>query len=240
MLGAASRAGPSPVRSALFWAHLLRLPAPITVLAPIASWRHRRHSAARSASVMIRNPLHDRAPPPTAGRALARAVAAAHHATRVGPAGESGRMHRRLSSWGGESMRLSTLAAAAVLLSGLGVTTGMAMAPMSCDTDHNHYVTAREARSCSERLFDQIRAGQPAIGSGAFHKALPQARDPEALFKEVDQNGDGQISRQEWIEWRQRDFTDATAKSSGMLPAADYQNWSEGAYARPIHPADTQ
>lgn len=137
-------------------------------------------------------------------------------------------------------MRILTLAVAIVLLSGLGATTGMAMAPVACDTDHNHYVTAREARSCSERLFDEIRSGQPAIGPAAFRKAPPQAKNPDALFKEVDQNGDGQISRQEWIDWRQRDFTDATAKSSGMLPAADYQNWSEGAYARPIHPVSTQ
>jgi hypothetical protein len=139
-----------------------------------------------------------------------------------------------------KAVRMLTLAAAIVLLSGLGATTCMAMAPMSCDTDHNHYVTTREAMSCSERLFDQIRVGQPGIGPEAFRKALPQAKDPDALFKEVDQNGDGQISRQEWIDWRQRDFTDATAKSSGMLPAVDYQNWSEGAYARPIHPADAE
>ena len=137
-------------------------------------------------------------------------------------------------------MRILILAVATLLLSGPGATPCLAIAAGSCDTDHDHYVSTREARRCSERLFDEIRGGQPGIGLQAFREALPQAKDPDALFKEADQNGDGQISRQEWIDWRERDFTNATAKSSGMLPVADYQNWSEGAYARPLHPADAK
>ena len=104
-------------------------------------------------------------------------------------------------------------------------------------SDNNHYITANEASSCTEQRFEQIRAGQEGLGPQQFGKALPAVQNPGELFKEVDQDHDGKISRQEWSQWQQQGFATATAKSGSQMPAADYQKWVEGAYTRPIHPA---
>jgi hypothetical protein len=104
---------------------------------------------------------------------------------------------------------------------------------LGCDLDKNSYISGSEAKSCTEQRFEQISNGQKGFGPEEFGKALPGAQNSGDLFKQVDQNHDGQISRTEWTEWREQDFTTATAKSGSQMPAADYQKWTEGAYTRP-------
>ena len=130
-------------------------------------------------------------------------------------------------------MRIVRTAAAAVLLSGLGAATGGAVVPLGCDLDKDNYINGSEARRCTEQRFEQISSGQKGFGPEQLGKALPDVQNPGALFKEIDQDGDGQISRQEWSEWQEQSFSTATAKSGSLMPAANYQKWVEGAYTRP-------
>jgi hypothetical protein len=134
-------------------------------------------------------------------------------------------------------MRIASVSAAVVVLSALGAMPGGAVVPLGCDLNKDNYIDAREARKCTERRFEQISNGRNGLGPEQFGKALPNAENPSELFKQVDQNHDGVISRDEWTSWRQQGFVTATAKSSGRLPAADYHRWVDGAYTRPTHTA---
>ena len=62
---------------------------------------------------------------------------------------------------------------------------------------------------------------------------LPEIQNRGELFKQLDQDKNGQVSRQEWANWHEQAFATATAKSGSQMPAADYQKWSEEAYTRP-------
>jgi len=131
-------------------------------------------------------------------------------------------------------MRIVTTSVLAVLLSGWGATTGNAIAPLSCDLDKDGYIGGNEAKGCTEQRFEQISAGQQSFGPEQFSKALPNVQNANDLFKQADQNGDGQISREEWSTWEEQGFAAATAKSGSMMPVADYQDmkWIEP-WARP-------
>ena len=56
------------------------------------------------------------------------------------------------------------------------------------------------------------------------------------VFAEVDQDGDGKVSREEWTAWHEQRFTAATQSGESGMPVTDYQSmdWahSEG-YVRP-------
>ena len=130
-------------------------------------------------------------------------------------------------------MRIMTISAAVALLSALGATTGAAVAPMACDLDNNSYIDASEAKKCTEQRFEQVTNGQKGFGEEQFGQAFPQVQNRGALFKQLDQDKDGQISRQEWADWHGQAFATATAKSGSQMPAADYQKWSDEAYTRP-------
>jgi hypothetical protein len=46
-------------------------------------------------------------------------------------------------------------------------------------------------------------------------------------FAEVDENGDGAISREEWAGFSERRFAGATEASGGTMSAEDYTTWRE-------------
>jgi hypothetical protein len=46
-------------------------------------------------------------------------------------------------------------------------------------------------------------------------------------FSEADQNGDGQISREEWVGFSGERFAGATEASSGRMSAEDYSAWRQ-------------
>ena len=68
-----------------------------------------------------------------------------------------------------------------------------------------------------------------------FGTAFPDADDPPELFKQVDANGDGQVTLSEWMTWHEQGFSAATEASEGRMPAADYEamDWEKGAYIPP-------
>jgi hypothetical protein len=118
---------------------------------------------------------------------------------------------------------LNTVVAVA-LLSGAGISAVNAVVPMACDTDGDSYIDATEASTCTEQRFEEISAGQQNITPERFSKAFPEAENPEQLFGEADQDGDGKISLAEWRNWHEQGFTAATEASQGRMPTADYES----------------
>jgi hypothetical protein len=134
-------------------------------------------------------------------------------------------------------MRILRTSAAVLLLSGLGATTAGAVVPMACDTDKNGYISGSEAKNCTEQQFQKVVAGQQGLGPEQFSKAFPNVQNPGEAFKQIDKNGDGQISREEWSEWQEQSFATATAKSGSQMPTAEYQKWTQGTWTRPFQAA---
>lgn len=53
--------------------------------------------------------------------------------------------------------------------------------------------------------FDAVDANlDGAISRSEFDRELSELEEPERLFAEADADGDGQISRQEWADWREQ------------------------------------
>jgi Ca2+-binding EF-hand superfamily protein len=131
-------------------------------------------------------------------------------------------------------MRTLNTVVAVALLSGAGVTIASAAVAMTCDTDSDGYMSQTEASTCTDQRFEEISAGQQNLTQEQFSKALPEAENPEQVFTEVDQDGDGKISLEEWRNWHQQGFTAATEASGGMMPVADYENMiTQQQYVRP-------
>ena len=73
------------------------------------------------------------------------------------------------------------------------------------------------------------------MSADQFGKAFPGADSPSELFEQVDEDGDGKVTRAEWMNWHEQGFTAATEESEGQMPTADYEamDWEKGAYVRP-------
>ena len=56
------------------------------------------------------------------------------------------------------------------------------------------------------------------------------------IFAEGDENGDGEISREEWTRWHEQRFAAATEASQSGMPVADYERreWLTESYTRPL------
>jgi hypothetical protein len=105
----------------------------------------------------------------------------------------------------------------------------------SCDADSDSYISAEEARTCAEQHFGGAGGGQEAMREEQFGAAFPGAGNTRELFGQVDEDGDGQVSRAEWMNWQEQGFSAATEASEGRMPAAEYETmeWVEEAYVRP-------
>ena len=87
-----------------------------------------------------------------------------------------------------------------------------------CDADHDGAVTAEEAQGCAAQRFDLARGGAAGLAEEQFAAAWPDADGLRQQFGQVDQDGDGRISRDEWM----RSFGPAHAEAT------------EGAGSRPL------
>jgi EF hand len=101
---------------------------------------------------------------------------------------------------------------------------------LACDADDNGLVDAKESGLCTERRFDELAAGETALTDEQLSGRQGM------VFAEVDQDGDGKVSREEWTTWHEQRFTAATQSGESGMPVTDYQSmdWahSEG-YVRP-------
>jgi hypothetical protein len=131
-------------------------------------------------------------------------------------------------------MRTLTTVLAVALLSGAGGAAAQQL-QFACDANDDGFVDAKESSLCTDREFDEIAAGEKVLTEEVLSA---QASGKQGIvFAEVDENGDGKISREEWSNWHQEGFKAATDASQGMMPAADYQSqMQEQGYVRPSTP----
>jgi hypothetical protein len=105
---------------------------------------------------------------------------------------------------------------------------------LACDENGDGLIDASESRLCTERAFEELAAGEEALTEEQLG-ATGQAEQGLA-FSEIDENGDGEISREEWSRWHEQRFTAATQESESGMPVADYESreWLQEGYARPM------
>jgi hypothetical protein len=85
---------------------------------------------------------------------------------------------------------------------GLSATSGSAeQLPSGCNAEHDGTVTAAEAQGCAEQRFERARGDADGLAQGRFAAALPDADGLRQQFAQADQDGDGRISRDEWLAW---------------------------------------
>lgn len=131
-----------------------------------------------------------------------------------------------------------TATTAVSLLFGLGVLVAGAPANAQisrdiCDQDEDGFISWQEADACGREQFNE--GGQPAEETTGYYMAqedffgeMEEADDPEGLFAEVDTDGDGQISEDEWQTWQEARFAAATEGSEGQMTVEEYDRFSRG------------
>jgi hypothetical protein len=103
----------------------------------------------------------------------------------------------------------------------------------ACDANADALIDTGESRMCTERDFDELAAGKDVL----TEEGLSATGQGEAgrTFSEVDENADGEISREEWAKWHEQRFTAATGTGESGMPVADYESmeWIKEGYVRP-------
>jgi hypothetical protein len=134
-------------------------------------------------------------------------------------------------------MRSLKTSAALALAFGLGVAlTGVAAAqqqelqdmPAVCDQDGNGFISTSEAADCDEREATTLFGDDESMTEEQFSEAYGDQGDVEGVFSEADADGDGEVSQQEWMDWREQGFAAATEDTENQMPATDYDDWNPG------------
>lgn len=134
-------------------------------------------------------------------------------------------------------MRSLNTSTALALAFGLGVAlTGPAAAqqqelqdmPAVCDQDGNGFISTTEAADCTEREATTLFGDSEGMTEEQFSEAYGDQDDVEGMFGDVDADGDGEISQQEWMDWREQGFAAAVGDSDQGMPADEYEDWNPG------------
>jgi hypothetical protein len=89
----------------------------------------------------------------------------------------------------------------AVVAGGLSASPGSAEELRSeCNADDDGTDTAADAQGCAEQRFERARGDADGLAQGQV-AALPDADGLRQQFAQADQDGDGRISRDEWLAW---------------------------------------
>jgi hypothetical protein len=96
----------------------------------------------------------------------------------------------------------------------------------ACNENADGFVDATESRLCTDAEFDAIAAGEQVLTEELL-SARAEGQEDMPTFAEVDQNGDGQISREEWIAFGEGRFAGATGESGGRMTTEEYSTWRE-------------
>jgi EF hand len=90
-----------------------------------------------------------------------------------------------------------------------------------CDADLDGTVTAEQSQGCAERRFDLARGSADGLAEEQFAAALPDADGLRQQFGQVDRDGDGRISRDEWLAWFGPAYAQAMKAAKGQLNGTD-------------------
>ena len=97
----------------------------------------------------------------------------------------------------------------------------------ACDANEDGFVDATEQRLCTDREFDGLAAGEEVLTEEQLSVMGEGQEGIPPTFAEVDQNGDGEISREDWVGFSERRFAGATEASGGQMSAEDYERWRQ-------------
>jgi hypothetical protein len=92
----------------------------------------------------------------------------------------------------------------------------------ACDQNGDARVDPTESRICTDREFDALAVDQ-ALNAEQLG-AIGQQGIPLA---EVDENDDGEINREEWIDYVEGQFDHAAEASGGTMSLEEYAKWRQ-------------
>jgi hypothetical protein len=95
----------------------------------------------------------------------------------------------------------------------------------ACDENDDGFVDATESGLCTDAEFDEIAKGEDVLTEEQLLAMTKGRQGVPPTFSEIDENGDGQISRDEWAGFSGDRFAGATAAAGGRMPAEDYEGW---------------
>lgn len=103
----------------------------------------------------------------------------------------------------------------------------------ACDANADALIDTGESRMCTAQEFDELAAGEDVLTEERL-SGMRQGQQGRT-FSVVDENGDGEISREEWTTWHEQRFTAAIGTGESGMPVADYESmeWASESYARP-------
>jgi len=81
---------------------------------------------------------------------------------------------------------------------------------------------------CAKQGFEVVRGGAGELIEERSGRALCDAGRARRQFIEADRDGDGRISRDEWMRWRERAFAGAAKGVAGGMAAPARQAWQSG------------
>lgn len=135
---------------------------------------------------------------------------------------------------------MKTTNASTALALSLGLCLGFASLPAAaqqqspeseslvCDADGDGFLDVDEAAACAEQEFGGMAADEDYLTEEQFGTIYQGTGEPGETFAEIDEDGDGQISVEEWVSWRERGFAEATQGSERRMPTSDYERWQGG------------
>jgi hypothetical protein len=92
----------------------------------------------------------------------------------------------------------------------------------ACDQNGDARVDPAEARICTDREFDAL-----AVNEALTAEQLGAIGQQEIPLSEVDENNDGAVNREEWIDYVEGQFNDAAEASGGTMSLEDYAKWRQ-------------
>ncbi len=99
---------------------------------------------------------------------------------------------------------------------------------IAADADADQRVTAEEEAAYAEQRFGAVDADESgALSQDEYAGAMTQAENPAGMFDEVDLDGNGEVSREEWTTWRELRWAEAAAGAEEM-PVKDYETFDLG------------
>jgi hypothetical protein len=122
-------------------------------------------------------------------------------------------------------MRLAIPVVMSVIIgvaAGLVVTAAHAQqVPSSCEGASEGSVSAKESFGCAEQRFDFLREGAEDLWEEQFAAASTGAEGLRQQFIHADDDGDGRISRNEWLRWFGTVYAGAMAGADGPHSGTD-------------------
>ena len=97
-----------------------------------------------------------------------------------------------------------------------------------CDRNEDGFIDSQEAYVCGEARFDEMAAGEEVVGQEQFLGGAGEVADAEGMFEAMDADASGDISRDEFLTYREEGFAAATEGSEGRMTVEDYEMFERG------------